>query len=159
MSSANRRLHMGLPLMEMDVWWPWSVSCMIFSRNKLNRMGESKHPWRTLFVVLKNWRSWLFHGTLLQNFHVVPEWLGLVLHPCWSFWGPAACLHNRLCQTPSNASAKRHHESFAGDTQLHKSTRITELDQLIWRIQDCLNRPQNMDDSQQTTVQWWQNGT
>ena len=38
------RLYMGLPLMEMDVWWSWSVSCMIFSRNKLNRMGESKHP-------------------------------------------------------------------------------------------------------------------
>ena len=25
MSSANRRLHMGLPPMEMDVCWSWSV--------------------------------------------------------------------------------------------------------------------------------------
>ena len=33
---------MGLPPVEIDVWWPWSVSCLIFSRNKLNRMGESK---------------------------------------------------------------------------------------------------------------------
>ena len=44
MSSANRKLHVGLSPMEMDVWWSWSVSCMIFSGNKLNRMGESKHP-------------------------------------------------------------------------------------------------------------------
>ena len=42
--SVASRLHMDLPLMEMDVWWSWSVSCMIFSRNKLNRMDESKHP-------------------------------------------------------------------------------------------------------------------
>ena len=34
MSSANRKLHMGLPPMEMDVWLSWSVFCMIFSRNK-----------------------------------------------------------------------------------------------------------------------------
>ena len=42
--SANRMLHKGLPSIEMDVWWSRSVFCMIFSRNKLNRMGESKHP-------------------------------------------------------------------------------------------------------------------
>ena len=34
MSSANCRLHIGLLPMEMDVLWSWSVSCMIFSRNK-----------------------------------------------------------------------------------------------------------------------------
>ena len=39
-------LHIDLPPMEMDVWWPWSVSCMIFFRNKSNRMDESKHPRR-----------------------------------------------------------------------------------------------------------------
>ena len=50
MLSANRRLNMGLPTMETDVRWSWSVSCMIFSRNKLKRMGESKHPWWTLTV-------------------------------------------------------------------------------------------------------------
>ena len=44
MSSANHRLHMGPPPMGMDVWWSWSVS-RIFSRIKLNRMGESMHPW------------------------------------------------------------------------------------------------------------------
>ena len=41
--TANCRLHMVLPPMEMDVWWSWSVSYKIFSRNKWNRMGESKH--------------------------------------------------------------------------------------------------------------------
>ena len=35
---------MGLQPMEMDVWWSWSVSCMIFSRNKLKVMRENKHP-------------------------------------------------------------------------------------------------------------------
>ena len=43
MSSANCGLHAGLPPMEMNVKWTWSVSCMIVSRNKLNRMDESKH--------------------------------------------------------------------------------------------------------------------
>ena len=59
MSSANRRLHMGLPPMGVDMWWSWSVSCMIFSRGKLNRMGESKHPWQTTTVVSKNSPGWL----------------------------------------------------------------------------------------------------
>ena len=40
----NRRLHMGLPPVEMDVWWSLSVFCTILSWNKLNRVGESKHP-------------------------------------------------------------------------------------------------------------------
>ena len=30
------------------------------------------------------------------------------------------------------------HESFANDTQLHKSAHITKLDQLISKIQDCI---------------------
>ena len=45
MSSTSRRLHVGLPPMEMAVWWSWSVSCLI-CRNKLNRMGEKRHSWR-----------------------------------------------------------------------------------------------------------------
>ena len=61
--SAKRRLHMGLPPMEMDVWWPWGVSCMIISMNKLNRMGESKHSWQIPIIVLKNSPSWLFKRT------------------------------------------------------------------------------------------------
>ena len=68
MSSANRKLHMGFPPIEMDVWWSWSVFCMIFPRNKLNRMGESKHPYRTPTVVLKNSPSWLSKRTALLEF-------------------------------------------------------------------------------------------
>ena len=59
---------MGLPPMEIDVWWPWSVSCMIFSRKKLNRVGESEHPWRTHTVVLKNSHSEQFKRTALLEF-------------------------------------------------------------------------------------------
>ena len=33
--------------------------------------------------------------------YVVPEWLELVLHLCWSFWGPATGLHASLFQAPS----------------------------------------------------------
>ena len=33
MLSANHRLHLGLPSMEMDLLWPWTVSSMIFSWN------------------------------------------------------------------------------------------------------------------------------
>ena len=65
MSSANQRLHMGLPPMEMNVWWSWSVSYKIFSRNKWNRMGESKHSWWAPAVVLKNSPNWLFKRTAL----------------------------------------------------------------------------------------------
>ena len=58
----------GLLPAEMDVWRLWSVSCIIFSRNKLNRMGEIKHPWQTPAVVLRNSPSWLFKGTALLEF-------------------------------------------------------------------------------------------
>ena len=30
--------------MAINAWWSWSVSCMIISGNKLNRMGESMNP-------------------------------------------------------------------------------------------------------------------
>ena len=39
-SSAHRRFHMSLPSMEMDVLWPWGVSCMIFSRNNGVELDE-----------------------------------------------------------------------------------------------------------------------
>ena len=65
---GNHRLQMGLPPMEIAVWWSWSVSCMIFSRKKLNSMGESEHPCGTPTVVLKNSHSWLFKRTALLEF-------------------------------------------------------------------------------------------
>ena len=40
---------------------------MRISRNKLNRMGESKHPWQTPFVVLNTNPSWLFMRTALLD--------------------------------------------------------------------------------------------
>ena len=76
MSSENRRLHMGLTLIKMDVWWSWRTSCRICSRTKLNGMGESKNPWQTPTVVLKNSPSWQFKRTALLEFsYIVPEWL------------------------------------------------------------------------------------
>ena len=41
---GKSKLHVGLPSVEMDVWWSWCVSCMVFSRNKWSIVGESKHP-------------------------------------------------------------------------------------------------------------------
>ena len=46
-----------------------------------------------------------------------------------------------LCATPVSDNIYHHllqHESFANDTQLHQSAHITELDQLISGIQDCI---------------------
>ena len=37
---GNRGLRVGLPQMEMDVWWSCSVSSMIFSMKKLNSRPE-----------------------------------------------------------------------------------------------------------------------
>ena len=104
MSLVNCRLHVVLPPMEMDVWWSWSVSYMIFSGNKLNKMGESKHPWWISTGALKNSPSWLFKRTALLEFSytdVVPDWLEPVLPLCCSLWGPATGLLARLCQTSS----------------------------------------------------------
>ena len=77
-SSANRRLHMGLPPMEMGVWWSWGVYCMIFFVNKLNRTGESKHPRWTPTVVLNNSLRWLLKRTALLKFSCSPwmAWTG-----------------------------------------------------------------------------------
>ena len=92
---------MGLPPIEMDLWWSWCVSCMISSRNKLNGMGESKRPDGHLLL---SWRTPVADCSRGLHFwisHIVPEWLEPVLPLCWSFWGPATGLHARLCQTPS----------------------------------------------------------
>ena len=99
MLSVNCRLHMGLLPIEMDEWWSWNVSCMIFSRNKLNWMGKSKHPWRIPTLVWKNspiadcWR-----GLQCWSSHAVPEWLEPVLPLCWSL---RTC-HRPARQTLSN---------------------------------------------------------
>ena len=101
MSEANRRLHIvGLSPMEMDVWWSWSVSCMIFSWNKLNRMGDSKHPRLTPTVVLKNSSIWLFKSTALMEFSYSAWMAGTSPSSCWSLWGPVTGLHVRHSQTP-----------------------------------------------------------
>ena len=97
---ANRKLHMGLPPMEMDAWWPWSISCMRFSRNKLNRMcemsvldGHLLLSWRTpLADCSRGLHSW--------SSHRVPKWLQPVLPPCLSLWGPATGLLAKIYQTP-----------------------------------------------------------
>ena len=119
-SSANYRLDMALPPMGMDVWWSRSVSHMMSSRNKLNRMGESRHPWWTLTVVLKNSNSSLFKRTTLLEFSYSAwmawssaEWLEAALNGLkqpWMAWSsPSSMLKlmrtcNRpACQTLSNA--------------------------------------------------------
>ena len=99
MSSANCRSHMGLPTMDIDVWWSWSVFCMIFSRNKLNRMGESKHLWQTPTVVLKNYLSLPFQRTALLE----------LSYRAWMAWtNPSTVLkllrtcHRHACQNLSS---------------------------------------------------------
>ena len=56
MPLAIHRLHMGLPPLEMDVWWLWSVSCMNFFSSKLNMMVRVSIPDGHIqaTVVLKN---------------------------------------------------------------------------------------------------------
>ena len=84
---------MGLPPIETDVWWSLSVFCMIFSRNKLNRMGENKHPWWTPPVVLKNSSSWLFKRTALLEFS----------HSTWMAWTSSSSTLKllRTCHRPA----------------------------------------------------------
>ena len=43
-----------LPPMEINGWWSWSVYSMIIYRYMLDRMDESKQPWRIPAVVLKD---------------------------------------------------------------------------------------------------------
>ena len=102
--SVDRRLHMILPPVEMEVWWYWNVSCMILSRNRWTRwMGESKHPWRTPTAVFKNCPDWLFKRTTLLQFS----------YSVWAAWTrPSPILkllricHRPTCQTPLNAFLK-----------------------------------------------------
>ena len=96
MLSANRRLHIGH--WDGCVRWSWSVSCMIFSRNKLKRMNESIPNGHLVF----SWRTPLANcskGLHCWSSRIVPHWLEPVLPLCWSFWGPATGVHARLCQT------------------------------------------------------------
>ena len=94
MSSANRTLHMSLPPVEMDVWWSCRVFCMTIYRNRLDRMIESKHPWRTRTVVLKNSPSWLFEKTALLEFSC----------SAWMAWiSPSSVLKFlRTCHKPAS---------------------------------------------------------
>ena len=106
--SANQRFGVGLPPMEMDVWWSWSVFCIIFSRNKLNRMGEtesSKHLLWTPNIVLKNTPSLLFMRIALLEFSCSAQM-------ALSWTSPSAMLmllrtwRRSVCQTLSNAFLK-----------------------------------------------------
>jgi len=54
MSSAKRRLQIGLPLMVMEVWGSWRVVSIILSRKMLKSTGESRHPCLTPTVVWLN---------------------------------------------------------------------------------------------------------
>ena len=104
-SSASRRLRMGLPPMDMDMWWSWSVSCIIFSVNKLNRMAESKHPLRT-YTALLSWRTPLADWedcTHCRSSRIVPEWFEPVL-PLYREL--LKTCHRSACQTLSNTFLK-----------------------------------------------------
>ena len=95
LSSANCRLHMGLPPMEMDVWWSWSVSCWssLGTGWTLSRMGESRYPWRAPVVVLKNSPSWLCNWTALLE----------LLYSAWMAWTSPSSLSKllRTCHRPA----------------------------------------------------------
>ena len=74
MLSANCRFHMGLPPLEMDVWWSCSVSCMIFSRNKLNWMGERvSREIKTASSLLKIFHQIRWHLNILHSTYITPS--------------------------------------------------------------------------------------
>ena len=55
-------------------------------------------------LLLLSWRTPLAdcsRGLHYWSSHSVPECFEIVLHLCWTFWGPAKGLHIRFCQTPS----------------------------------------------------------
>ena len=57
-------------------------------------------------LLLLSWRTPLAdrsRGLHCWSSQIVSEWLKLVLHLCWSFWGPDTGLHARLYQTPSRS--------------------------------------------------------
>ena len=58
-------------------------------------------PDRHLLLSWKTPLAGCSRGLHCWSFHIVPEWLELVLPLCWSFWGPTTGLHARLCQMPS----------------------------------------------------------
>ena len=57
--NAKRKLVMSRP------WWSASASHMIVSRKTLKRVGESRHPCRTLTVVLNQFPVLPFNRTAL----------------------------------------------------------------------------------------------
>ena len=101
MSSANHRLHMGLPPVEIDVWWPLSVSCMIFCWNSWTGWVRVGFPDRHLLLSWKTSVADCSRGPHCWISHIVPERLEPDLSLCWRFWGPATGLYVRLCQMPS----------------------------------------------------------
>ena len=100
MSLANRRLRMGLPPMEMNIWWSKNV-CAWAS------LGTSWTGWVRLSIPighqLLSWKiplavcsrgiyCWSSHSALMAE-------AALLIY--LSFRGPSTSLHARLCQTPS----------------------------------------------------------
>ena len=103
-------------------------SHMIFSRNKLNKMVESKHPWWHLLLPWRTPLAGCSRGLHCWSFHVVPDWLEQVFLLCWSFWGPATGQPAGLCQTPSwslwsrgtdRAETCYHPRRQVGDAEMH----------------------------------------
>ncbi|KAH3824246.1 hypothetical protein DPMN_126079 [Dreissena polymorpha] len=37
MPSANLKLEMGFPPVDIELWWSWRVTCIIFSRKKVEQ--------------------------------------------------------------------------------------------------------------------------
>ena len=105
-------------------------------RTTLNRVGESKHPWWTPTVVLKNSPNWLFKRMHCWSSHIVPEWLEPVLTLCWSFCRPATGLHARL----SNAFLKSPKLGISSELLKNggkkKATVLAAMCQKIWKTKE-----------------------
>ena len=90
---ATHRLQMDPQPMEMDVWWSWSVSCMIFETKclrKLLHISYSKHkiyhwvqskvnflvvPQKPLLATAKKWKlAWFKHATCHNNLSKTILW-------------------------------------------------------------------------------------
>ncbi|KAH3840305.1 hypothetical protein DPMN_113752 [Dreissena polymorpha] len=53
MSSSNPKVEKGLPLMEMEVWLTWGLTCIIFSMKLIRIMGKNRQPRRTPTYVMR----------------------------------------------------------------------------------------------------------
>ena len=99
--TSNRRLLMDLSTVEMDVWGYGVFSAWSSPETNWAEWVRVGNPDGNLLL---SWRTFLAdcsRGLHCWGSHTVSERLELVLHLCWSFWGPATDLHARLCQTPS----------------------------------------------------------